>query len=129
MHAPNPGITGTRQDSRYAVELTVDSSTAEALVASRVSNLSRGGMFIECPHPLPIDSQVEVCLRLGSAERPICVRGCVAWTHDMRKGSIRMLSGNGIRFTDLSAHDRARLESYLATLGHGTASSAASPGS
>jgi len=117
----------TGRDARYTVELVVDSSTMDMLVASRVSNISRGGMFIESSQPLPLDREVAVTFRLGPNAAPINVQGRVAWTHDMKKGSIRMLSGNGIRFTDLSPADQGRLEAYLAFLAAGGAPSVGQP--
>ena len=42
---------------------------------ARVRNISAGGMKIDCPHGLPVETQVEVTLRgVGT------VRGIVAWS-------------------------------------------------
>jgi len=108
--------TASRQHARYPVDLTVDYATRDAFLASHVSNLGRGGLFIECAHPLRIDSELEMTFILPGSDERITARGRVVWSDDLRKGTARLVSGMGVRFVDISRADRRRLSDCLAAL-------------
>ena len=42
--------------------------------------------------------------------------GRVIWNYDVAKGSSRIVPGSGIKFVDLSPHDKALLEACLERL-------------
>lgn len=73
----------------------------------RISDLSRGGMYIDTINPLPEGSTVgfQFSLPGDSPESPVAGQGRVVWMVHMQ--------GMGISFTFLSDEDRARLEAYL----------------
>lgn len=103
----------TRQP-RYRVDIAVDCSTQGAFVGNRVTNISRGGVFIETC--LPIDSQVDLQFTLPDWEVSIGAQGRVIWNYDMQQRSVHLVRGSGIQFTRMSAEHRALLESYLSRL-------------
>ena len=114
------------RDARHHVEITVDETTSGIFTAARVSNLSRGGLFIETCAPLPLQTPVELALRLPEIGATVHVRGRVVWTFDVRNNSAHfrnnsahLMMGSGIKFVDLSAEQRQMLEKYLARLDHG----------
>lgn len=80
-------------------------------VAHRVTNISRGGLFME-GSSLPIDSELDLQLHLGEHE-VIEVRARVVWNYDMRQGTARLVRGMGVKFVGLSAPELARLNSFL----------------
>jgi uncharacterized protein (TIGR02266 family) len=100
---------------RYHVDIPVDLSTRGHFVSCRITNIARGGVFIQSAHPLPFDSEVELVFALPG-ERAIRATGRVIWNYDMAKGSIRLLFGSGIKFIGMTAEDKARLEACLETL-------------
>jgi uncharacterized protein (TIGR02266 family) len=100
---------------RYRVDIPVNLSTRGHFVSCRITNIARGGVFIQSAHPLPFDSEVELVFALPG-EGSIRATGRVIWNYDMAKGSIRLLFGSGIKFVGMAAEDRARLESCLETL-------------
>jgi uncharacterized protein (TIGR02266 family) len=102
------------RDPRYAVEIEVNCATRGMFTSNRVMNLSRGGLFLRADRPFPLQSEVELVLILPG-ER-IEAKGRVIWNYDMAKGSMRLVSGSGIRFVDMSSRDRAVLETYLSGL-------------
>jgi len=104
-----------RQHPRYNVDLRADAVTRDAFLSSRVSNISRGGLFLESEH-LPSDTEVMLTLALGETGSAVKAVGQVAWSCDVRKESIKTVSGSGIRFVWMSAGDRTRLRGFLDVL-------------
>ena len=105
-----------RQHERYPVDLRVDYSTRDAFLANRVSNLSKGGLFIATDKPLPVQSELDLVLTLKEEDARIRARGRVIWNYDIRQGTSRVIPGMGIKFLDLSPDDSRKLVDYLATL-------------
>jgi len=105
------------REPRHRVDIEVDETTSGMFTAARVSNLSRGGLFIETGRPLPLQAPVELALKLPEIGATVHVRGRVVWTFDMRKDSAHLMIGSGIKFVDLDVEQRHVLESYLARLG------------
>src|SRR5262245_40099488 len=114
LEAVNAG--DKRRFSRYRVRIAVDCSTKEMFVSNYVTNISRGGVFVSTDHPFPLHSEVALTLALPGSSGAIDVVGRVVWTYDIRKADGRLVPGMGIRFLDLPANDRSRLEQYLGTL-------------
>jgi uncharacterized protein (TIGR02266 family) len=114
------------REPRFSVDIQVDCATKDLFLANRITNIGRGGVFIEAQFPL----QTEVHLRLTFPDTgtSIDVKGHVVWNYDMRKGTTRLVRGSGIRFTEMDPEDRAQLEKYLEDLERQTARAAASTG-
>lgn len=108
-----------REHARYSVDVRVDCSTRDVFLSSQVTNLSRGGLFIEGTNGLPVGTEVDLVLELPVPAERIRARGRVVWTFDMRKGSLRVIPGMGIKFVDLAPEDHHRLVDALARLGPG----------
>lgn len=105
-----------RQDVRYPVDLRADYSTRDAFVSNSVTNLSRGGLFIESDNPLPVGAEVDLTLTLPGVDRVMRMRGRVIWNYDMGKGSCHLVRGMGIKLVDMGTRERRRLEEFLETL-------------
>ena len=72
----------------------------------RISDLSRGGFYIDTINPLSAGSLITFWFILpGGSEVPIAGEGRVAWQHPFL--------GMGVRFTWLSDEDRNQLERFL----------------
>jgi uncharacterized protein (TIGR02266 family) len=95
------------------VRIDVDCTTHGMFVSNRVSNISRGGVFIESDKPLPIDAEVQLTLALPESRREVHAVGRVIWYYDMRRVTAQLVPGMGIKFMDMSAEDRALLEDYV----------------
>ncbi len=105
-----------RQHERYPVDLRVDCTTRDAFLANRVSNLSKGGLFIATDKPLPVQSELDLVFTLKEEDARIRARGRVIWNYDIRQGTSRVIPGMGIKFIDMSPDDSRKLVDYLATL-------------
>lgn len=101
---------------RFRVGLAVSCETRDAFLSGRVTNISRGGLFIRSDHPLPLQSEVDLEFTLPGTGHAIRTTGRVIWNYDMAKGSSRIVPGSGIKFVDLSPADRALLEACLERL-------------
>jgi uncharacterized protein (TIGR02266 family) len=102
-----------RKDPRYEVNIQVDYSTQEMFVSNRVTNLSKGGLFIQTDNPLPIQSQIHLTFSLPGFNIRIEAKGKVAWTFDIKKGTSNIIPGMGIMFTDLPDLHKALIEDYI----------------
>ena len=90
--------------------LTVDERVIEALLC----NVSVLGVYVSLGVLLGIDQQVRITFDLPRDSEPMDVRGAVTWVNPEGAPSMeRMAPGCGIRFVDLPAADRARLQSLI----------------
>jgi type IV pilus assembly protein PilZ len=104
------------REPRYAVDISVDETTTEIFTGGRVTNISRGGLFIETSNPLPLQTAVDLVLRLPEIATVIKLSGRVVWTYDVRRTTSRLMTGSGIKFMDMSPDQRDVLEGYLARI-------------
>jgi hypothetical protein len=72
-----------------------------------VRDLSLGGLFFESKLPYPVGTPLEFELDIPGRELPLHTLGTTVHTG---AGNRR---GNGVRFRELSAEDRASLQQYL----------------
>jgi c-di-GMP-binding flagellar brake protein YcgR len=84
-----------------AVELFSDGSSMPLRV--KTADLSIGGLYVEMMFTLNIGTKVKIVLWLNDLK---LINSGVVATRDLQVG-------NGIKFTDLSAEDREKLERFL----------------
>jgi len=111
-----PSGRNRRKDARFEVKIKVDYSTKDIFVSNYVTNLSKGGVFIETKTPLPVQSEIRLTFILPEFNVKIEAKGKVVWTYDVKKGTSKVVSGMGIKFTDLSPENKAQIEEYLMKL-------------
>lgn len=99
---------------RYSVAIQVSCATRDVFLANRITNISRGGVFIETV--LPLHAEVDLSFSLPGSDVTIGAKGRVVWTYDMRKDSIHLVPGSGIRFMEMTAEERRLLEECLTKL-------------
>jgi uncharacterized protein (TIGR02266 family) len=102
------------REPRYTVEIQVDCTTRDLFLANRVTNISSGGVFIETQ--LPIHSEVDLRFTLTEPLVTIGAKGRVVWNYDMMQGTARLVTGSGIRFTEMEPAHRELLTRYLEKL-------------
>lgn len=101
------------RNRRYKVNIRIDCATRDMFVSNRVTNISRGGVFVASDHPIPFNSEVDLRLVLPQSQVTIAARGRVVWTYDVQRTTGRLVPGAGIKFIDMSPADRALIEQYL----------------
>jgi len=113
LDAASPEI-DRRGGLRLKVSLPIEYQSQGLWQESATFNLSTWGVFIRTAVPFDTGEQVILRFQLPEPSIPIRVMGRVVWANaDPSKwGGM----GMGIQFLDLSADDRAAIESYLAHL-------------
>jgi len=104
-----------RLDQRFGVSIHADCATRHTFVTHRVTNIGRGGLFME-GRSLPVDSDVQLRLHLGEHE-VIELRARVVWNYDIDKGASHPVQGMGMKFVGLSVEELRRLNAYLKKIG------------
>ena len=104
------------REPRYHVDIRVDEQTSSMFTAGRVTNISRGGLFMETLTPLPIKSKIDLALQLPDIRTVLNVQGRVIWTYDIRRSNSQIMTGTGIKFEDMTPEQHRLLESYLSRL-------------
>ena len=105
-----------RADPRFDVNIKVDYDTKDMFVSNYVTNISKGGLFIQTGDPLPIQSEISLTLVLPGVHATLQTKGKVCWTYDIKKGTSTIITGMGIKFTQLTPSDKDLLESYIRNL-------------
>ena len=106
-----------RFHARYRVHIKVDYETKDMFLSNYVTNISKGGVFIETKSPFPVSSEIELALELPEAQSTIHAQGRVSWTYDIKKGGpLVIVQGMGIKFTDIKPDDIKVLETYIEEL-------------
>lgn len=100
----------TRNDPRVSVRLKLEGRLADTVFVGFTLNLSSGGFLLETNHKFLIGETSVFSLSLPESEKTINVTGKV-----VRKsvGAHHNLYFYGIKFVDLSIHDRLLLEDSL----------------
>ena len=92
-----------RKDERVTINKEFESF--DAFVSEYVSNVSRSGVFVGSPSPLPVGTKVNLCFTvLMDGIETVEGEGEVVRVHE---------DGMGVAFTELSSYSRAILSRLL----------------
>jgi len=105
-----------RKHPRFPVRIRIEYRAADQFFTDYIQNLSLGGIFVETPEPLPVNTVLKVQFSLPSMRKPIVTDGIVV--HAFQVGRKRDLAagGMGIRFSDLDQRSKQAVETYLTRL-------------
>lgn len=104
-------------EDRIRVRLALSFVVGTATHSGATYDISPGGFFIETNETCPVGTAVELTVLL-EGEEPIRCQGMVAWANvPSNPRKVSYPAGLGVEFVSLAASDRARLDSYLKTLG------------
>jgi hypothetical protein len=102
-----------RSAPRRALAVPARLAGTSASWRGRLRDIGRGGAFVSIPSPLPLEAQVALTVRLpGPSGGDLLARGVVVRQVNADDASHR-LAGVAIRFTDLDAASRERLDRFL----------------
>ncbi|MEE2829535.1 MAG: TIGR02266 family protein [Myxococcota bacterium] len=104
------------QRAPLRMQLNYRDATGGNFLIEHATNISRGGIFIETEHPLPIGAQLAIQFQAEGSEEPIQVEGEVMWVNAWKEGGENPNPGMGIRFTNLSDSDRATIASIVKSI-------------
>jgi uncharacterized protein (TIGR02266 family) len=89
-----------RRFGRVPVALEVRYASATAFLVAYTTNLSKGGVFLETPSPLPIGAEITLTISAPHAPEPMVVQGRVAWVRDYADAEGHPM-GMGVQFGQL----------------------------
>jgi len=105
-----------RRAPRTSARLDVRYRVVGAAVEDAARDISTGGLFVTCDDPLPLGAAVEVFL--GSEEAApdalVVTAEVVRVVWGGRRGGERLQPGMALRFSEMSASARTRLEALIA---------------
>ncbi len=84
----------------------------ENFLTEYADNISQGGMFIKSSNPLPIGTQFDLELSIGSEDQKIKAIGEVVWTKEFSSESDRP-SGMGVRFIKIQAESKKMIRDLI----------------
>jgi uncharacterized protein (TIGR02266 family) len=87
-----------REHQRIPYSVEVEFRTASSFLVAYSVNVSRGGLFLETEHEVPVGSQISLRLAVPSAG-PVGLTGVVAWRRGRESGDGP--PGLGVEFVDL----------------------------
>jgi len=75
-------------------------------LTARIRDLSEGGLFVDTPNPLPVESLVTFTFVLQPvSDKPILGRGVVRWCEEA--------VGMGVQFLNLADDDRVKIRQFV----------------
>jgi uncharacterized protein (TIGR02266 family) len=90
----------SRKHGRVPVAFEVRYRTAGAFLVAYTTNLSKGGLFIETPTPLPVGTAITLALSAPSMPEPLQIDGVVAWVRDGQSAE-GYPTGMGVQFAQI----------------------------
>jgi len=107
-----PADTGERRvEPRSPIEMWVEETTGSERYFRRATNLSRGGLRLDHTIPLPAGTMVNLIFTLPGDKMPVQVSG------EIVPATVPEELQMGVKFVDLSADARARIDAFLARAG------------
>lgn len=104
-----------RQFPRYPVDLKVTVSSKERQLAARTRDISRSGVCLVAPQPIPLQTRIEIRMVLtfaaGGHSEPLVLPGRVVWCTALF-GSYQI----GVMFSDLDRERARQLQILVAIL-------------
>ena len=120
MNASEPSNippSGRRAAERHEVVWSVDCETHDTFLYACITNISALGIFVLTKSPLPPGT--ELVLRFRPPEcKPFVLRGVVQWINPLRADGANPNPGMGIRFVDLTEHQREQLVEVIKTIAY-----------
>jgi uncharacterized protein (TIGR02266 family) len=97
--------------ARVDLEANVRMRAADIEAWGRVTNLSRGGIFVEADAVMPSETEVELEFALPEAEAPLHSTARVVWAREGEPPVRR--SGMGLQFLAIDRETSQKIESYV----------------
>ena len=118
-----------RQGTRSALRVTARIDTATGHLRGRVKDIGSGGLFIALARPLPVEEELDVCLRLpiGNERMRVRARGVVVRQVFAERES-HLIPGVGVRFTEIDDASRELIAAFVTASSENRCPPAMTPG-
>ena len=87
-----------REAPRIEVKLMVDLKTTYIYSTASVLNISRTGLFIKTPNPLPEGSEIEIGIYFGNDKKAQIFKAIVRWQRSKSMGMVP--AGMGVKLLE-----------------------------
>jgi len=109
---PDPGVHERRQHTRAPVRLPVTMETTEGTITAETRDISVGGAFICCSHPLPLREKFPLVLSLPHGGS-LALFAEVVWSNSNIPHERIVHRGMGVRFLLVTEDDRMVLNDLV----------------
>src|ERR1700677_2586362 len=89
------------------------STTVDEFVEREALNVGAQGIYLQTGQPSPLDTLVQLQVRLASGQQIIAGLGRVVWTRDAAQASAGRPPGMGVKFVKLDERSRAFVSSLV----------------
>src|SRR5262249_49835684 len=107
-----------RQAPRLEHELPVAYKTVDGFITDWAINISRGGIFINTPNPLPVGTTVRLIISLPDTSFPFDLVGRVTRINEVENPR-QQVPGMGIEFIGIEDEKRNRIQRLVDRLRKG----------
>src|SRR5262252_2035338 len=104
-----------RQAQRLEHELPVAYKTVDGFITDWAINISRGGIFINTPNPLPVGTTVRLIISLPDTAFPFDLVGRVTRVNEVDNPG-QQVPGMGIEFIGIDDEKRNRIQRLVGRL-------------
>lgn len=105
-----------RKHLRVSTQILIQYRSADQFFTDYIHNISRGGIFVPTPDPLPEDTHLQIAFALPDCDRLIVTQGTVVRSIRHEGNSYLGASGMGIQFRALSESDQQLIDTYVDAL-------------
>jgi len=103
-----------RKHPRTAAEIFVQYRLIGGSFVDSIKDVSEGGLFLSCEHPLPLHSTIEIVFPDGNDADPLVVEGKiqrVVWSD--KKSGEESRNGMAVVFDEMQTDKKKRLQHFL----------------
>ena len=101
-----------REHPRVETNIEITFKEKGSLIRSYMLNVSNGGLFLKTAKPLPIDSVVNMHVKLPDQEETMIIVGRVVWIN-AKSGDHTFPSGMGIQFLKMDPEYKKKINEFV----------------
>lgn len=105
-----------RNNTRHAIELSVEYKRLNTFFADYTRNISKGGTFIRTDRPLDVTTEFVFALTIRGLPEPLRLRGRVKWIVKPADATPTSPAGMGIEFMYANDEERRATEAIVEKL-------------
>ncbi len=110
--APQTSWEEKRKHPRVAVSWPAQMETSDGQIDVQLRDISLGGAFVVCQHPLPLTQQFSLTIR-APGNTPFTLNSEVVWSNINVPADKVINRGMGVRFIQNTGEDRQRLNKVI----------------
>ena len=103
-----------RQHPRVAISWPIELEPPYESIKGQLKDISRGGAFIVCRKPLPLNEKLRLCVKVPEQEE-LLLNAEVVWSNINVPQDQVIHRGMGVKFTQNTHKTRRRLEDVIST--------------